>query len=114
VRGREARIETREGNEILVGEVEVWQTDVEPDALLATLPYDVDATDLVRSRRPRVRRWGVGPAVGLTSGKIALGAIVAAPEAEVFGGRIGLRPFASLLATPDGDAALAGGVLFTF
>lgn len=114
VRGREARLETREGNQMLVGEVEVWQTDVDPDALLATLPYDVDATDLVRATRPRVRRWGAGPVLGLTGGKVALGAIVAAPEAEVFGGRIGIRPFASLLAAPDGEASISGGVLFTF
>lgn len=111
VAGREARLETVNGNTVAVGEIDVWRTAPLPREKVATVPWEVDGSKLVRIEKPALSpRWYVGGQVGVLNSKFALGPVVVGPPLRLF--RIEARPVVGGLVNPGWDTTAYAGVAF--
>lgn len=110
--GTQASLQTKAGALFVVGSVDVIQVTPEPEKVLATLPWEADATRYLTAAPPAKRRsgWGLGPAVGLVDGSWVYGAAATGPA---IGGRVALQPAAWALAG-DGHWSAASAVMITW
>lgn len=105
--GAEARLETREGNVVAIGSVDLVRVSPEPEERFR-VPWESAELTLPPAEPTRVR-WSVGPAVGLTSEGWVAGAVALPPPARV--GRVELRPVVSLMVGPSGEYVASGGLV---
>lgn len=99
--GREARLVTESGNWLAVGEVDLVRE--EDDLVMATLPWQVDASDLLVADlslvpKPKDYRWVVGLGPGVIDGQLGLGALLVGPawQPRLLGRSLGRwRPWAT-------------------
>jgi hypothetical protein len=111
VRGLEARVTTRQGNRVALGEVEVWRTRPPPETLLATLPWETRLTQYESTEVGPGPGWAVGPLVGVSKDGVAYGAVVQAKPWRLLGGRV--RPTGMVLAG-TGDLTAAVGATISW
>lgn len=105
--GAEARLETREGNVVAIGSVDLVRTSPEPVERFR-VPWESAELTLPPAEPARVR-WSFGPAVGLTSEGWVAGAVALPPPARV--GRVELRPMVGLMVGPSGEFVASGGLV---
>lgn len=111
VAGNEARLETVNGNTVAVGEIDVWRTSPLPREKVATVPWEVDGSKLVKVEKPALSpRWYVGAQVGVLAGEAALGPAVVGPPLRLF--RVEARPVGGGLVNPSWDTTLYAGIVF--
>lgn len=109
--GNEARLETINGNTVAVGEIDVWRTSPLPREKVATVPWEVDGSKLVRVEQPAIApRWYVGAQVGVLNSQAALGPVVIGPPLRLF--RVEARPVVGGLVNPGWDTTAYAGVAF--
>lgn len=111
VAGREARLETVNGNTVALGEIDVWRTQPLPREKVATVPWEVDGSKLVRTEKPALSpRWYVGAQVGVLGGEAAVGPVMVGPPLRLF--RVEARPVVGGLLNPSWDTTLHAGLVF--
>jgi hypothetical protein len=110
IRGAEARIETRAGNTVLVGQAQLWRVRPPPEEQLGSAEFLADASELVVAReRARARRWRLTPYLGLSSEPAAvLGAVW--QRRGQFGWWVQASRGVPLADNHVGGTTLAGGV----
>lgn len=107
--GKEARLETQNGNSVAVGEVDIVRTLPLPEEVVATTPLTFD-TFLADAPAPQRVRWSVGPALGITSGGFAVGVQAVAPPVRLW--RIEARPTGLAAVNAEGQASAFVGLTF--
>lgn len=107
VSGTEARVETRRGNWLALGEVTVERTQPPPREVVATVPWQADLTRYMRAPEPHAARWMAGPAVGVSGDGALVGGMVLAPERALW--RAKIRP-AGLLLAGQGQGVVGVGI----
>ena len=106
--GTEARVETRKGNWVALGEVTVTRTKPPPEQIVGTYPWEATLSNYMKAPEPTEPRWMAGPVIGLSTFGVRGGVALTGPPLKL--GRFQARPMGLVLAG-SGDAAVAGGVM---
>lgn len=107
VSGTEARVETRRGNWLALGEVTIERTQPPPREVIATVPWQADLTRYLRAPEPTSPRWMAGPALAVSGEGAMGGAVILGPERVAWRTRI--RP-AGLLLAGQGQGVVGVGI----